>query len=143
MKVTQGTRRTEGKKTGVPTSRAGPGSAWAGFQVMHIFPSPDGEFAAQRPLWFCFQVTLRFPLLLWEQVWTLNKSQTQSLLLSVIFLLVSMVGAPRQRLPIWGTGIHLFILSRIAAGTAISGVTGESPSSARQAASISLGEEPH
>lgn len=50
MKVTQGTRKTEGKKTGVPPSRAGQGSAWAGFQVMEIFPSPDGEFAAKRPL---------------------------------------------------------------------------------------------
>lgn len=50
MKVTQGTRKTEGKKTGVPLSRAGLGSAWAGFQVTHIFPSPGGEFAAKRPL---------------------------------------------------------------------------------------------
>lgn len=50
MKVTQGTRKTEGKKTGVPLSRAGLGSTWAGFQVTHIFPSPGGEFAAKKPL---------------------------------------------------------------------------------------------
>lgn len=51
MKVTQGTRKTEeGKKTGVPPSRAGLRSTWAGFQVTHIFPSPGGEFAAKRPL---------------------------------------------------------------------------------------------
>lgn len=60
MKVTQGTGRTEGKKTRMPLRRAELGSAWAGFQVMQFLPSPDGEFAAKN-LWLCFKVTLRFP----------------------------------------------------------------------------------
>lgn len=50
MKVTQGTGRADRKKTRMPLSRAELGSAWAGFQVMQFLPSPDGEFAARRPV---------------------------------------------------------------------------------------------
>lgn len=50
MKGTQGTGRADRKKTGMPLSRAELGSAWAGFQVMQFLPSPDGEFAAGRPV---------------------------------------------------------------------------------------------
>lgn len=85
-----------------------------------------GEFAAKRPLWLCFRMTLEFPFLLEDQVWTLNKKEqdARSLLLGVLFLSVSVQGARRWLFAYLGRRhTHLFILSRIA-GTGISGVTG-------------------
>lgn len=37
------------KKAGMPLGRAGLGSAPAEFQMVPPLPSPDGEFAVQRP----------------------------------------------------------------------------------------------
>lgn len=64
MKVTQGTRKTEeGKKTGVPPSRAGLGSKYLGWIPGDAhFPQPRwgiccqkaSGFASRRPLGFRF-----------------------------------------------------------------------------------------
>lgn len=86
-----------------------------------------GEFAAKRPLWLCFRMTLEFPFLLEDQVWTLNKKEQDARTACYWVFCFSRSlfrGLVGGYLPIWGRRhTHLFILSRIA-GTAISGVAG-------------------